>query len=55
MSRQEIDGNEKEAYLAWRRGIAAIEEGQSQVIHTAIPFSFQKCNTFNCAADAHAL
>jgi hypothetical protein len=42
MSRQEIDGNEKEAYLAWRRGIAAIEEGQSQVKHTAIPLSFQK-------------
>ncbi len=31
MSREEIDANEKEAYLAWRRSVAAIEEGQSQV------------------------
>jgi hypothetical protein len=31
MSREEIDANEKEAYLAWRRAIAVIEEGQSQV------------------------
>jgi hypothetical protein len=35
MSRDEIDANEKEAYLAWRRAIAAIEEGQSQVLRAA--------------------
>jgi hypothetical protein len=30
------DRNEKEAYLEWRRAIAAIEEGQSQL--TLTPF-----------------
>jgi hypothetical protein len=38
MSREEIDANEKEAYLAWRRGVAAIEEGQSQVQQSAAAF-----------------
>ncbi len=42
MSREEIDGNEKEAYLAWRRGVAAIEEGESQVKRTAIVFQLLK-------------
>jgi hypothetical protein len=42
MSREEIDGNEKEAYLAWRRGVAAIEEGQSQVIRTEIVLYLSK-------------
>jgi hypothetical protein len=53
MSRDEIDGNEKDAYLAWRRAIAAIEEGQSQVLHQrAVPFS-RFLNHFSVlAADA---
>jgi hypothetical protein len=42
MSREEIDGNEKEAYLAWRRGVAAIEEGESQVQRTSIMFQLFK-------------
>jgi hypothetical protein len=42
MSRDEIDANEKEAYLAWRRGIAAIEEGQSQVMRATNVFHFSK-------------